>query len=120
MQFFTTVMLVIFYFRSHVTVLRYLTVSFPVLRRPVFRSYKPVDEKLKESVLPDAQPGNVEALLGDSGAAETPATKPDEVVCPAWSNSIVLSRSCNGTSLIRCYFACSFWKVPDGLILVVK
>jgi coiled-coil domain-containing protein 12 len=29
--------------------------------RPKFRSYKPQDDTLKENVLPDAKPGDVEA-----------------------------------------------------------
>lgn len=33
--------------------------------RPKFRSYKPSDEKLKETVLEPAKPGNVEAEIKD-------------------------------------------------------
>ncbi|XP_043231466.1 coiled-coil domain-containing protein 12-like [Amphibalanus amphitrite] len=50
------------------------------LPKPVFRSYRPADEKLKEAVLPDAEPSSVEALLGDTAAAaDSASSKPDEV-----------------------------------------
>lgn len=33
--------------------------------RPKFRSYRPQDETLKENILPDAKPGDVEAEVKD-------------------------------------------------------
>ncbi|KAJ4448350.1 hypothetical protein ANN_10365 [Periplaneta americana] len=42
------------------------------LPRPKFRSYKPQDDSLKENVLPEAKPGNVEAEVGEQlGSANT-------------------------------------------------
>ncbi|KAJ8683025.1 hypothetical protein QAD02_018817 [Eretmocerus hayati] len=45
------------------------------LPTPKFRSYKPVDEGLKENALEDAKPGNVEAKVQDQLQAAT--LKPD-------------------------------------------
>ncbi|XP_037073568.1 coiled-coil domain-containing protein 12-like [Pollicipes pollicipes] len=49
------------------------------LPKPVFRSYKPIDEKLKESELPEAEPGNVDALLGAVETSDAAAARPEEV-----------------------------------------
>ena len=49
--------------------------------RPVFRSYRPADGRLRESVLPDVEPRDVETLLGDAAPAEISDPKPDQLVC---------------------------------------
>lgn len=42
-----------------------VSIKFCLTLRPVFRNYKPQDEKLKEAVLPDADPENVEEVVKD-------------------------------------------------------
>jgi coiled-coil domain-containing protein 12 len=51
----------------------------PALPRPVFRSYKPKDESLKESALPRARAGNVEETVQEQLEALNPTPVIEEV-----------------------------------------
>ncbi len=48
--------------------------------RPVFRSYKPLDDKLKESQLPAIKPSEVEEKVQDQLEAAKPVELVEEVV----------------------------------------
>ena len=48
--------------------------------RPVFRSYKPVNDEMQEGVLPEAQPGDVEARVQEELEREGEGVKIDKLV----------------------------------------
>lgn len=48
--------------------------------RPKFRSYRPQDDALKENLLPDAKPGDVEAEVKDQLASASARVVIEELV----------------------------------------